>query len=120
MSFGPVIPVLRMLDETKAKAFYIDYLGFQIVFEHRYADGMPLYMGITRDGCSIHLSEHEGDCQLGSSIRISTVELDEYQLELANKHYENTHPKIEEMPWNSREMQLIDPFGNKITFSKSM
>jgi hypothetical protein len=43
MSFGPVIPVLRIFDEAKAREFYIGFLGFKIDVEHRFEPGAPLY-----------------------------------------------------------------------------
>jgi hypothetical protein len=39
-------PILRSFDEAKAREFYLDFLGFQVVFEHRFEPGMPLYMGV--------------------------------------------------------------------------
>ena len=37
-----------MLDEKKSKAFYIDYLGYKVDWEHRFNDDSqsPLYMQI--------------------------------------------------------------------------
>ena len=35
MAFTRTTPILRILDETKAKQFYIDFLGFKIDWEHR-------------------------------------------------------------------------------------
>ena len=45
---GSSIPVLRMTDESAAKAFYANYLGFEIEWEHRFEDNpdSPLYMQI--------------------------------------------------------------------------
>ena len=45
---GSCIPVLRMFDETEAKAFYMGYLGLQIDWEHRFEDSSssPLWMQI--------------------------------------------------------------------------
>jgi len=37
-SFGPITPVLRIFDEPKAKEFYVDFLGFTKVFEHRFGE----------------------------------------------------------------------------------
>jgi len=34
--FGPPTPILRSFDERRAKRFYVDFLGFEIVFEHRF------------------------------------------------------------------------------------
>jgi len=41
------IPVLKMNDEAKAKAFYLDFLGYEIDWEHRFEPSnpdSPLYM----------------------------------------------------------------------------
>jgi hypothetical protein len=35
------IPVLRMFDASKAREFYIDYLGFKVEFEARFHDNAP-------------------------------------------------------------------------------
>ncbi len=43
MQFTKAIPVIRIFDETRARAFYLDFLGFEIEFKHRYANGIPLY-----------------------------------------------------------------------------
>jgi catechol 2,3-dioxygenase-like lactoylglutathione lyase family enzyme len=66
MKFGSVTPVLRMFDVAKAREFYVDFLGFTVDFERRYEAGFPLYMGLSRGECRLHLSEHHGD---GSSRR---------------------------------------------------
>jgi hypothetical protein len=61
MSFGTPIPILRIFDEAKVKEFYVDFLGFTVDWQHRFENGLPLYMQISKDGCIIHLSEHHGD-----------------------------------------------------------
>lgn len=40
------IPVMRMFDEAAARAFYVDYLGFEIEWEHRFhkTAESPLYL----------------------------------------------------------------------------
>ena len=48
----PPTPIFRIFDEAKAHEFYLDYLGLIILFEHRFADTMPLYVAIGRDGCN--------------------------------------------------------------------
>ena len=44
--FGPPTPILRSFDEARAKAFYIDFLGFDLLFEHRFEEGLPLFMAV--------------------------------------------------------------------------
>ena len=33
-----------MADETSAKRFYLEYLGYEVDWEHRFSDTLPLYM----------------------------------------------------------------------------
>ena len=117
MPFGRTIPILRILDEAKAFEFYVDFLGFKVDWQHRFADDAPLYMQVSRDRCILHLSEHYGDGVPGSAIRIDTDELEALHAELNAKRYKYARPGIEDAPWG-RDMTIKDPFGNKLTFSQ--
>ena len=75
---GPVIPVLRIFDEQKAREFYMDFLGFKLEFEHRHEPGLPLYLGVSHGDCTLHLSEHFGDGSPGAQVRISADDVDAY------------------------------------------
>ena len=46
MNIGPVTPILRSFDEARARDFYVRYLGFEVLFEHRFEPGLPLYLGL--------------------------------------------------------------------------
>ena len=117
MSFGKPTPILRSFDEAKAKEFYVDFLGFNVDWEHRFEDGLPLYMQISKGDCIIHLSEHHGDCSPGGALRIDTDELDAFQQHLLAKRYKYARPGIVDQPWGTRDMTIHDPSGNKLTFS---
>jgi catechol 2,3-dioxygenase-like lactoylglutathione lyase family enzyme len=116
MTLGKPIPILRSFDETKAKEFYVGFLGFTVDFEHRFEPGLPLYMQVSRDGCVLHLSEHYGDASPGAAIRIETSDLDAFHAELNSKEYGFARPGIDEQPWG-RDMSVKDPFGNRLIFS---
>jgi hypothetical protein len=115
MSFLSVTPILRIFDEAKAREFYLGFLGFKVDWEHRFEPGFPLYLGISRDGCILHLTEHHGDCSPGAAVRIQTDQLDLLHRELSDKNYTYARPGIEQMPWG-RDMSVRDPFGNRLTF----
>lgn len=117
MGFSTAIPILRIFDEAKAREFYIDFLGFKVDWEHRFEKTLPLYIQLSKDGCIVHLSEHHGDCSPGAAIRIETNELDAFHAELLAKEYKYARPSIEEMPWNTRELSVRDPFGNRLVFT---
>ena len=118
MSLQNVIPILRSFDEAKTKEFYVGFLGFTIDFEHRFEPGLPLYMQVSKEGCVLHLSGHPGDCTPGAAIRIETTNIEEFQKQLMEKHYEHARPGIEDMPWHTREMRVWDPSGNRLIFNQ--
>lgn len=120
MDMGKTTPILRIFDEHLARKFYVDYLGFVIDWEHRFEEGLPLYMQVSRDNCVLHLSEHHGDCSPGAAMRIETDDIEAYHSELLKKVYKNARPSIEQTPWNSKDMSIKDPFGNRLTFTNAI
>ena len=112
------IPVLRMFDVAKAREFYIDYLGFKVEFEHRFHENAPLFMGISRDGLMLYLSEHHGDGSPGIHVIVDMTGADELLEELKAKRYRYMNPGIQEQEWGTRELGVVDPSGNKIYFSE--
>jgi uncharacterized glyoxalase superfamily protein PhnB len=120
MTLGKTTPILRIFDEALARAFYLDYLGFGVVFEHRFEPGMPLYMGVMRNGCTLHLSEHHGDASPGAAMRIECDDVDALQAELSARPYKYARPAVEAMPWGTRDMSITDPFGNRLTFTSAI
>lgn len=118
MNFDSPIPILRSFDEAKAKEFYVDFLGFTVDWEHRFEDNTPLYMQLSKGACIIHVSEHHGDSSPGTTLRITTGDIDRYHKELTEKRYKNARPGIQAMPWGTRDMAISDPFGNKLIFNQ--
>lgn len=114
---GTITPVLRSFDEARTRAFYCDFLGFELMFEHRFGPGMPLYMGVVRDGCMVHLSEHYGDATPGSAIRIAINDVRAYAVMLRAKDFGNARPGDPvSTEWQTLELTLTDPAGNRLTF----
>ncbi len=120
MKLGAIAPILRIFDETKAREFYVGFLGFQVDWEHRFEPGLPLYVQVSRGGCVLHLSEHHGDCCPGAAMRIEVDDIDALHAELANKDYAYARPGIDAMPWGTRDMSVKDPFGNRLTFTTAI
>lgn len=120
MNFQRVIPVLRSFDEAKAREFYIDWLGFTVDFAHRFEPGLPLYMGISRGDCVIHLSEHHGDGSPGANVRVHVDELEAFHAELSAKQYKNYRPGLQDQEWGTREMTVQDGCGNRLTFYRNL
>ena len=86
-NFQQIIPILRILDEQKAREFYLDFLGFKVGWEHRFDENAPLYLSISRAGFELHLSEHYGDCIPGAAVFVTMTGIEEYHRELLAKEY---------------------------------
>ena len=112
------IPILRIFDYQKAVEFYVDWLGFAITFEHVFEEGMPKYIEIVREGLTIHLSEHHGDSTPGTRVFLWCIDLKEYHKMLIEKKYKYNRPGIEETFYGSWCMEVINPFGNKLSFNE--
>jgi len=120
MEFGRVVPILRIFSIEKAKEFYVGFLGFTIDWEHRFEDGLPLYMQVSRGTLVLHLSEHHGDGSPGANVRLEMTGLDEFHAELTAKKYGYGRPGIVEQPWGERSVTAHDPFGNRIHFCERL
>ena len=57
-----MVPILRVSDGLRT-ANWSARLGFEVVGEHRFANDLPLYLLLERNGVQLHLSEHEGDAK---------------------------------------------------------
>ena len=112
---NPGIPIIRIFDVAKAKEFYLDFLGFALEWEHRFEPGMPLYAQIARSGLILHLSEHHGDASPGATVFIEMKGIEALHRELLGKRYGYARPGVEQVPWG-RELQVADPFGNRLRF----
>jgi hypothetical protein len=83
ISFGGVVPILRIFDIAKADEFYLGFLGFAVDWDHRFEPGLPLYRQVSRGSLVLHLSEHHGDGCPGAHVRVTTLGVEALQRELA-------------------------------------
>ena len=120
MKLQAAIPLFRIFDYALAKAFYVDWLGFQIDWEHQFAPGMPRYVQVSRDALVLHLTEHFGDCCPGAKAFVHVDDVEALQRELHQRPNPNMNPGLEEAPWGARTMEVIDPFGNRICFNQPL
>jgi catechol 2,3-dioxygenase-like lactoylglutathione lyase family enzyme len=120
MRLEPPIPVLRIFDVALARAFYRDWLGFAIDWEHQTGPGGPHYIQASRGLVVLHLTEHYGDCSPGAKVFINIDDVERLHQELHSRPNPNMTPGVERAPWNAKVMDVIDPFGNRLSFNQPL
>lgn len=118
MHLAPPVPIIRIFSEEKAREFYVDFLGFNVDWEHRFGDNFPLYAQVRRSDLVLHLSEHHGDATPGSTIFVPVRDIDALHRELQAKHYKDAKPGVEALPWG-KVLEVADPFGNRLRFCEA-
>ena len=120
IAFQKTIPLLRIFDVSKATDFYVDFLGFTVDWLHRFDDSAPAYVQVSRDGITLHLTEHHGDCCPGSTVFVWMSGLDNFHREITGKNYAYLRPGVETTFYEAKCMEVIDPFGNRIRFNEDL
>jgi len=108
------IPILPIDDPEIAKRFYVEGLGFQVLFEVSYPNdgGEGTIIGLERGHARLHL-----DAPMPGHGRDACVYLD---VKDADALYDEWSPKVEirrppeDQAWGARTFDVIDPFGNTL------
>lgn len=120
MKTEKVIPVFRIFDYNKAIEFYVNWLGFTVVWEHHFEENTPVYIEVEKDGITLHLSEHHGDGTPGTHVFVWCKGVEEYHKELIDKKYKYNRPGLEKTFYSSLEFTVNDPFNNHISFNEKL
>jgi ribosomal-protein-alanine N-acetyltransferase len=114
------VPILRIFDEARAREFYVDWLGLGVDWEHRFDDGWPLYMQVSRDSLVLHLSEHSGDGTPGTIVYVTAHDVVGLHAELTAKPYRFLSPGLGEGATGGPCLELLDPFGNTLRIEETV
>ncbi len=113
---GAAVPVLRVQDGDAARAFYVDRLGFRVLWEHRFEPDLPLYLRLQRDAAVVDLSEHYGDGTPGTVLWVPVRDVRGLHAELAPRLRDRQRPGLEDDAPGGPTFTVLDPFGNALRF----
>ncbi len=111
------IPTFRITDYKKAIEFYIDLLGFNIDWEHRFGKTEPIYMQISKNGLVLHLSENVR-FKTGVIVFVETTGIEKFRESILNAKNGDLIPTISTTNWNTKQLEIEDPFGNLLRFNE--
>jgi len=113
------IPALQSNDAAASFAFYQSALGFQKNWEHRYAEGLPLFIEMSIEGMTVFITEHENESAFGSELYFYVEEIDALAASIKEKGIPfEVEPY--DTPYGTREFNLKDPDGNKLRIGQRM
>lgn len=111
-----VIPQLRVTSMAASLPFYRDGMGFAVDWQHQFEPGFPLFLQLTREGQTIFLTEHTGDCQVGGAVYFKVADVDACYRDFDARGIVTVEAP-DNTPWGSREMAVRDPDGNRLRFA---
>ncbi len=110
------IPVLHVSSSLAAEEFYCGSLGFRREFAYRPGDAPdPCYMGVARDGATLHLSSFPDDGVSGSLVYVVVDDVDALHRDLVRRNVPIDLPPTDQT-WGNREMYVRDPDRNKLAY----
>jgi len=113
-----VNPILPARDVSALAAFYVDKLGFELVFQD--AEDEPRYAGLQRDGVELHLQWQDGshwvEGQDRPSFRFVVDDPDALFAEFSATGAVPAGKEVQETAWGTREFAFYDPDGNGLSF----
>jgi catechol 2,3-dioxygenase-like lactoylglutathione lyase family enzyme len=116
--FDETIPVLRIFAIAKAREFYEGFLGMSWDWERGFEPELPVFAQVSRGGLVLFPSEHFGDGTPGTKLILRMGGVAAFREEPLAKAYRHARPGLHDRPWGRRDMEVADPFGNRLVFSE--
>lgn len=104
-----------MKDARASEKLYCEKLGFEKTWEYDPGDGYPVFLELTRDSVSFHLSEHEGDGPFGIQIYIGNADSQALYDEFSKAGAPLAGPPYE-AEWGEVVFEFQDLDGNTLRF----
>lgn len=116
---GSPVPVLRVQRVDDVRPFYVDYLGFTVELEHRFAPDLPLYVRVARDAVRLDLSEHHGDGTPGGVVWVPVADATRLADELVARRWPTSRPAVDADAPGGPTVEVVDPSGNVLRFCQA-
>ena len=117
ISLEPAIAVVQIASVPDAKKFYVDFLGFTPIGVGPITTASDPCTRKSRSGVTLHLSTYGAD-RGATELLIRMSGLTTLHAELSTKPYP-LPLDFRQTPDDRRELQVTDPFGNRLRFSEN-
>lgn len=115
--FMRAIPVLHVCSAAAAAEFYCRRLGFRRTSAYCFDEASPdpCYLGLARDGATLHVSTFAADGVPGGVIFLVVEDVDRLHADLVAGGVPIALEPTDQT-WGNREMYVEDPDGNSLRF----
>lgn len=112
-------PKLPMRDKAVTLDYYVNSLGFELAG----ADDYPFYLMLRKDEIEIHFFEFKAldPLENAGQVYIRTNDIEALNATfLANNVSIHPNGGLEVKPWGQKELSVLDPDNNLLTFGQSV
>lgn len=111
LRFGRIAATLPVADVERSKAFYVDLLGFQSVFEN----GNPVgFVILQRDDAELHLTLQKAHKPAAFNVAHMMVENIDHLHDLVQRRGLRVIKSLQDKDYGLRAFVFEDPDGNRI------
>jgi catechol 2,3-dioxygenase-like lactoylglutathione lyase family enzyme len=119
-------PVLQVRDVRRAVDFYVECLGFEVSFFMGSIEPVPC-AAVSRDGIELYLEliplelvDDDAAVVTPTRLRFLVHDPDALHRELSKQGKLDPLPPVGYGPWDTRDLSLEDPDGNKLIFYRML
>lgn len=112
-----MVPVFGIGSYEDAKAHYVDWLGFEVDWEWREADGQPVIMAISRDRASFMLNEYAAPAPGTVTLKVDDLSA---LVEEWNSRRPGAVEAVVEPPYEFPAVFIADAWGNGLHFQQAL
>ena len=113
-----LVPVFGIDSYADAKAHYADWLGFQIDWEWREAEGQPVIMALSRDAAAFMLNEYP-NAAAPAQVTLKVTNLEGLVAEW-NARRPGGAKIVVEPPYEFPSCRIVDSSGNELAFQQPL
>jgi hypothetical protein len=113
------IPTLGIKSYSEAVDFYVNLLRFKINWESRFEPSAPVYMQVSKNGLTLHLSENKR-FKNPSIVFVETKNIRKFHEMLKKNSPRLNVQDIILTDWQTLQLEIEDPFGNLLRFNENI
>jgi catechol 2,3-dioxygenase-like lactoylglutathione lyase family enzyme len=110
MNIGRVVPDIRSKQMDESRAFYVDFLGFNVAMDMGF---ITTFVSPSNPTSQISVLLDDGSSALLPNVSIEVEDIDKIYADAMGRGLEIPYPLTDE-PWGVRRFFVVDPSGTVI------